>query len=85
METRRTFCHRSGLLLAGLSSLHSPPEPEGDAATLEILNLIVEKSHVLFEMHAFEQSYLPALLARPRQTIPLTQALDRWQRVVRQL
>jgi hypothetical protein len=57
METRRAFCRRAGLLLAGLSSLHSPPEPEGDSAVLEPVNLTVEASYVLFELHAFRSFF----------------------------
>lgn len=91
METRRTFCHRTGLVLAGLSSLHSLALPESDDAGWDTLDLTLETAYVLWELHVFEQSYLPVLLdqsapgARPHPSSSSPTALARWQYAVRQL
>jgi hypothetical protein len=80
MQTRRTFLRRSGLLLAGLSSWPFTPATAGDGALLASQALTLEAARVLWELHVFEQGYLPAL--QPASPSP---ALARWQRAVRQL
>src|SRR5262245_42539645 len=82
METRRTFLRKSGLVIAGLSSLPFTPATAGDAAQLDSQALTLEAARVLWELHAFERVYLPALLG-PGQPASPSPALARWKRAVR--